>query len=173
MFTLSVKYKYKVTKETKLVVLRQSSQLHEFSYWKNQCRCEKKQASPATQFCPNSYTQEGDGKTLSYLKDHFDEYYILLKKLLNISKVCAICACHTTTKILIVVEHQRFSYLGSWQMGNNCLLISCPDAPLFSSHSSAFFPITDCISEMYQSSAQDHSYPHSVTKRTTLNHPLP
>ena len=68
---------------------------------------------------------------IKLLKDHFDEYYILLKKLLNIPNVCAIYACHTTTKILIVVEHQRFCYLGSWQMDSNCSLISCPDAPFF------------------------------------------
>lgn len=91
----------------------------------------KRNSFPSNSILPKLLYPRIWWKDIKLLKDHFDEHYILLKKLLNISNVCAICACHTTTKILIVVEHQRFCYLGSWQMDNNCSLISCPDAPSF------------------------------------------
>ena len=134
----------------------------------------KETSFPSNSILPKLLYPRRWWKDIKLLKDHFDEYYILLKKLLNISNVCAICACHTTTKILIVVEHQRFSYLGSWQMDNNSSLISCPDAPFFS-HSLAFFPIiTDCISETKLKFLFRTIHIHTVSqKRTTLNHPLP
>lgn len=84
------------------------------------------------------------------------------------------CACHTTTKIVIVVELQRFCGPSSWQMDNKCSLISCPDAPFFS-HSLAFLPIITG----YKSDSRikvpiwDHSYAQCHKKNNSKSRPCP